>query len=80
MYDYRIDTAGHHELPAELTRASDAEVEDVLRRAAAFLGLGEVTIERVTNVLGGSCIVCTDVVAYCSGVAMLVARPLLYGE
>jgi hypothetical protein len=80
MSDYRIDAAGHHELPEELTRASDADVEDVLRRAAASLGLGEVTIERVTSVLGGSCVVCTDVVAYASGVAMLVARPLLYGE
>lgn len=78
MFDYRIDSAGHRELPADLTQASDADVEDILHRAAAFLGFEEVTVERVTSVLGGSCIVCTDVVAYAGGVPMLVARPRLY--
>lgn len=78
MSDYRIDTAGNRELPDDLASASDANVEDVLHRAAAFLGFEEITVERVTSVLGGSCIICTDVVAYASGVPMLVARPLLY--
>jgi hypothetical protein len=78
MSDYRIDTAGNTELPADLAQATEAEVEDVIRRAAVFLGLGDVTVERVTSVLGGSCIVCTDVVAYASGMPMLVARPRLY--
>lgn len=78
MSDYRIDPAGHRELPADLSEASDAEVEDTLLRAAAFLGFEEVTVERVTSVFCGSCIICTDVVAYASGMPMLVARPLLY--
>ena len=78
MSDYRIDPAGNKELPDELARASNEDVEDVIRRAAEFLGFEEVTVERVTSVLGGSCIICTDVVAYAGGVPMIVARPLLY--
>jgi hypothetical protein len=78
MSDYRIVAAGRRELPVHLASASDAEVEDVLQRAAAFLGAEEVTVERVTSVLAGSCIICTDVVAYSSGLPLLVAQPLLY--
>lgn len=78
MSDYTIESLGHHDLPRELSVASEADVEDVLRRAAAFLGREEVTVERVTSVLGGSCIVCTNVVLYVSGTPFLVAKPLLY--
>gem|GEM_PF-4200190 len=78
MADYDIGSPGHHALPRELEEASEGDVEDVLRRGAAMLGYADVTVERVTSVLGGSCIVCTDVVAYVDGVPLLVARPRLY--
>lgn len=80
MFDYRIEGSGAHgsqDLPAELSGASEADVEAVLAQAAAFLGFEDVVIQKVTSVLGGSCIVCTDVVAYASGVPVLIARPSL---
>ncbi len=78
MSDFRIDAMGNCKLPDDLSRASDANVEDVVRRAAAFLGFETVTVTRVASVLGGSCIASTDVVAYASGVPMVVATPRLY--
>jgi hypothetical protein len=75
---YAIESPGHLELPEELTRARDEDVENTLRRAAAFLGWEDVEIARVASVIGGSCIACTDVVAYVHGTALLVAKPELY--
>ncbi len=72
---YLIESLGHHDLPDELARASEANVEDVLRRAAAHLGFRDVAIERVASVLGGSCIASIDVVASVQGTRILVARP-----
>jgi len=74
---YVIESLGHHPLPRELTVAAEANVDDVLRRAARFIGLAEVTIERVSSVIPGSCIACTDVVAYVQRTPMLVARVAL---
>ena len=74
---YTIESLGHHELPEELSLCSAEDVEDVLRRAAAFLGWHDVAIERVWSVVPGSCIACEDVVASAGGVPMLVARPAL---
>jgi hypothetical protein len=75
---YSIATLGNIALPQELSTATEENVEDVLRRAAAHLGRETVQIERVSSVLGGSCIACIDVVAYVDGTALLVARPALY--
>ncbi|AKV02386.1 hypothetical protein AKJ09_09049 [Labilithrix luteola] len=55
-----------------------SDVEDVLRRAALHMGWPEVDIQWVASVIPGSCMACTDAVAYTRGVALLVARPLLY--
>lgn len=75
---YTITVVGNVRLPADLETATDADVEDVLRRAATHLGRDGVEIQRVSSVLGGSCIACVDVVAYVGGTALLVARPALY--
>jgi hypothetical protein len=72
---YPIYRLGHHALPAELRRATDDDVDDVLRRAAAFVGRGDVDVARVASVVGGSCVACVDVVASVGGVPLLVARP-----
>lgn len=77
---YVIESLGRHPLPDDLCRASDANVDAILRSAAEHLGWNDVVIERVTSVLGGSCIVCTDVVAYFRGEPLLVARPELYAQ
>lgn len=76
MRDYRIDSLGGDLLPDALAFASEADVEDALRRAAAHLGRNAVEVRRVTTTIG--CIVSTDVIAYVDGVALLVARPELY--
>ena len=75
-----IRSLGHHELPPELSRANEEDVEDVLLRAAEVLGhaRSDVTIERVSSVIGGSCIACTDVVAYVGGTRRLMASPSFY--
>lgn len=75
---YCIESLGHYELPDELTQAPVSDVEDVLRRAALHMGWPEVDIQWVASVIPGSCMACTDAVAYTKGVALLVARPLLY--
>jgi hypothetical protein len=75
---YAIESLGHHELPAELASAGEAEVADVLRRAADFMGFAGAEIRPVASVLGGSCVACTDYVAFMDGVAVLVAKPALY--
>jgi len=74
---YTIESLGHHDLPDELSRAPDATVESVLRRAAAFIGFHEVEITRVASVIGGSCIASVDVVASFRGTNLLVAKPLI---
>ena len=77
---FAIVSLGHHELPDDVAYADDGDVENVLLRAAAFLGYcaGDVAVERVSSVLAGSCIACTDVVASVRGTRMLVASPALY--
>jgi hypothetical protein len=77
---FTITSLGHHALPDDVATATDADVEAVLLRAAAFLGYAaaEVAVERVASVLAGSCIACTDVVASISGTRLLVASPALY--
>jgi hypothetical protein len=75
---YSVSSLGNLELPDALCRASEADVEDVLRRAAAHLGRDKIDIARVSSVIGGSCIACIDVVAYVDGTPLLVARPSLY--
>lgn len=75
---YMITAIGNLPLPDELSSATDADVEDVLRRGAAHLGRDGIDIQRVSSVIGGSCIACVDVVAYEGGTALLVARPALY--
>jgi hypothetical protein len=75
---YAIESLGHHELPDELSRADEATVAEVLRRAAALVGFPEAEVRAVSSVIGGSCIACTDYVAYVEGIAVLVAKPALY--
>ena len=75
---FAIVAAGHFDLPRELEMAEEADVDDVLRRAAAFLGYPDVTIERVSSVIAGSCIACTDIIASVSGMRLLVASPALF--
>lgn len=75
---YWIESLGRHPLPEDLCEADESNVEDIVRRAAAFIGRPDVHVERVTSVLGGSCIVCTDVVASEQGVPLIVARPAMY--
>ena len=77
---YAIEALGHHDLPPNLSTASDGDVEAVLRRAAMFIGrlASEIEVARVASVMPGSCIACTDFVAYVEGVPMLVARPQLF--
>jgi hypothetical protein len=77
---FAITSLGNHVLPDDLASATDADVESVLLRAAAFLGYPTeaVTIERVASVIGGSCMPCTDCVASVGGTRMLVATPALY--
>ena len=77
MSVFTIESLGHHDLPDDLSRATLANVEDVLRRAAAHLGFDEVEIKHVASVIGGSCIASTDVVASVRGTTILVAKPLL---
>jgi hypothetical protein len=72
---YTISTLGNVDLPDELSTATDADVEAVVRRAAAHLGFEADEVGRVSSVLGGSCIACVDVVAYAAGTALVVARP-----
>jgi hypothetical protein len=79
MADYTIESLGHHDLPEHLAEAAAADVEDVLRRAAAFLGRRDgVEVARVPSVVPGSCVACVDVVASVGGTPILVARPSLY--
>lgn len=73
MLRYGIRSLGNHDLPRELTEATEQTVDDVLRRAATFLGRPEVSIERVIHVMG--CVPCTNVVASTGGVTLLVATP-----
>ncbi len=75
---YTITAPGNLPLPDDLCEAEEAEVEAVLRRAAAHLGHESVEIHRVSSVIGGSCMACIDVVAYDGGTPLLVARPALY--
>lgn len=75
---YSVASLGNHTLPDELRLATEENVEDVLRRAAAHLGRDRIDIARVSSVIGGSCIACIDVVAYVDGTPLLVARPALY--
>lgn len=75
---YAVSSLGNQDLPDELCRATEDEVEDVLRRAPAYLGRDRIDIARVSSVIGGSCIACVDVVAYVDGTPLLVARPSLY--
>ncbi|MDB4938515.1 MAG: hypothetical protein JWP87_5487 [Labilithrix sp.] len=75
---YTITALGNLPLPDDLAEATDENVDAILRRAAAHLGRETVQIERVSSILGGSCIACTDVVAYVEGTPLLVARPRLY--
>jgi hypothetical protein len=75
---YSVSSFGHLTLPDDLCSATEGNVEDVLRRAAAYLGRDTVDIARVSSVIGGSCIACVDVVAYVGGTPLLVARPSLY--
>jgi hypothetical protein len=75
---YTISAPGNLPLPDHLCEATEANVEDTLRRAAAHLGHEDVTIQRVSSVIGGSCMACVDVVAYDGGTPLLVARPSLY--
>jgi hypothetical protein len=77
---FAIASLGHRTLPDELASAADADVENVLLRAAVFLGYDadDVVIERVASVIPRSCVACTDVVASVRGTCMLVASPALY--
>ena len=75
MPRFVIRSLGHHDLPPELSEASDDDVEDVLRRAAAFLGRPHVDVERVASVIG--CMPVIDVVASVEGVPILVAQPAM---
>ena len=71
---YTITALGNFDLPRELSTATDADVEAVLRRAANHVGFEVDEIRRASSVLGGSCIACVDVVAYAGGTAIVVAR------
>lgn len=75
---YAITAPGNLPLPDDLAEAEEADVERVLRRAAAHLGYDAVEIHRVSSVIGGSCIACIDVIATHGGTPLLVARPSLY--
>lgn len=75
---YTISAPGNLPLPDDLCEATEADVEAVLRRAAAHLGHDSVEIQRVSSVIGGSCVACIDVLACVGGTALLVARPSLY--
>lgn len=75
---YTITAPGNLTLPDDLCEAGEADVEDTLRRAAAHLGHDAVVIQRVSSVLGGSCMPCVDVVAYDGGTPLLIARPSIY--
>ncbi len=77
---FSISCFGHRDLPAEIAFAVDGEVETVLLRAAAFLGYAadDVVIERVSSVLGGTCVACTNVIASVGGTRVLIATPALY--
>jgi hypothetical protein len=77
---FAITSLGHHALPDDVIFATDADVESVLLRAAAFLGYPahEVAVERVASVVPGSCIACTEVIASVGGTRMLIATPALY--
>ena len=81
MRTYAIESLAHHDLPDHLSSATEADVEDVLRRAAAHLGRPSVTVERVSSVVPGSCIASVDVVAFVGGpggTPILVARADLH--
>jgi hypothetical protein len=76
---YTLESLGHHDLPSELAEADEEDVDDVLRRAVRFIaGRDDATIARVSSVIPGSCIACTDVVAYLGATPIVVARASLY--
>lgn len=78
MGTYWISSLANDDLPSDLAEATEQDVEHVVKRAAAFIGCDDVVVERVTSVLGGSCVVCTDVVASVRGVPVIVARPAAF--
>ncbi len=80
---YRIASAAAHGegvLPKQLTQATNDDVEQVLREAAAFLRHELVDVEHVSSVVSGAGVPCTDVVAYSDGIPVLVASPALYAD
>lgn len=78
MSSYVIELMGHAPPPPDLTEATDANVEDVLRRVVETMGwpASEVEIERASSTVG--CIATIDIVASVRGTPMAVARPALF--
>jgi hypothetical protein len=75
---YTVESLGRGALPDDLRQATTDDVEAVLHRAAMVLGVGQVSVERVTSVLPGTCMPCTDIVAYAEGLPVLVAIPSMF--